>query len=91
VRRVVWSDQALADLEGISLYLAEFSPRAAAHFFNRLKAAGDSLASFAEKGRPAIHGTRELTLVTPYVIRYAVGQDRVHVIRIRHAARQPEP
>ena len=91
MRRVVWSDQALADLEDISLHLAEFSPRAAAHFFNRLKAAGDSLASFAEKGRPAIHGTRELTLVTPYVIRYAVGQDRVHVIRIRHAARQPEP
>ena len=46
---------------------------------------------FAEKGRPAIHETRELTSVKPYVIRYAVRQDRVYVIRIRHAARRPEP
>jgi len=91
VRRVIWSDQALADLESISLYLAAFSPRAAARFFSLLKEAGDSLAMFAEKGRPAIHETRELTSVKPYVIRYAVRQDRVYVIRIRHAARRPEP
>lgn len=47
--------------------------------------------SFAEKGRPAIHGTRELTTVKPYLIRYTVAGDRVYIIRIRHAARRPEP
>ncbi|MBA4805835.1 MAG: type II toxin-antitoxin system RelE/ParE family toxin [Brevundimonas sp.] len=91
MRRVVWTDQALADLEAISLYLASFSPRVAARFFVRLKAAGDSLASFAEKGRPAIHGTRELTTVKPYLIRYTVAGDRVYIVRIRHSARRPAP
>lgn len=91
MRRVVWTDQALADLEAISLYLADFSPRTAARFFLRLKAAGDGLAAFAEKGRPAIHGTRELTTEKPYLIRYMVAGDRVYIIRIRHAARRREP
>ena len=91
MRRVIWTDQALADLEAISLYLADFSPRTAARFFIRLKKAGDGLSSFAEKGRPAIHATRELTTVKPYLIRYMVAGDRVYIIRIRHAARRPEP
>ncbi|MFY8163418.1 MAG: type II toxin-antitoxin system RelE/ParE family toxin [Brevundimonas sp.] len=52
MRRVIWTDKALADLETISLYLADFSPGAAARFFIRLKEAGDRLALFAERGRP---------------------------------------
>ncbi len=91
VRRVIWSDQALADLETISLYLAEFSPGAAAHFFIQLKEAGDSLTHFAERGRPSRGGTRELTSLRPYIIRYRVAEDRVHIVTIRHAARRPEP
>jgi plasmid stabilization system protein ParE len=89
VRRVVWTDQALADLETISLYLADFSPGVAARFFIRLKEAGDSLALFAERGRPSGRGTRELTSVRPYIIRYRVAEDRVYVVTVRHAARRP--
>jgi plasmid stabilization system protein ParE len=55
-----------------------------------LKAAAESLAHFAERGRPAIHGTRELTLVKPYLIRYATLPDRAEVVTIRHSARRPE-
>lgn len=89
MRRVIWTDQALADLETISLYLAEFSPRAAVRFFIQLKEAGDSLMSFAERGRPSGRGTRELTSVKPYIIRYRVEEDRVYVVTVRHAARRP--
>ncbi len=90
MRLVVWTDQALSDLEDISLYIADFNPAAAARFFIRLKAAAESLAHFADRGRPAIHGTRELTLVKPYLIRYAILPDRVEVVTIRHSARRPE-
>jgi addiction module RelE/StbE family toxin len=90
VRRVVWTDQALADLEEISLYIADFNPAAAARFFIRLRSAADSLAEFAERGRTSIHGTRELTLVRPYLIRYQIRGDRIEVVTIRHAARRPE-
>jgi len=89
VRRVIWTDQVIADLETISLYLADISPKAAARFFIRLKAAGDSPALFAERGRPSGRGTRELTLVKPYIIRYRVAEDRVYVVTVRHAARRP--
>jgi len=89
VRRVIWSDQALADLEAISLYLADFSPRAAKRFFIQLKEAGDSLALFAERGRPSGRGTRELTSMKPYIVRYAVTEDGVYIVTVRHAARRP--
>lgn len=89
MRRVVWTEQALADLEEISLYIAEFNPAAASRFFIRLKTAAESLSTFAERGRPSIYGTRELTLVRPYLIRYAVRPDRIEIITIRHAARRP--
>ncbi|WP_439476235.1 type II toxin-antitoxin system RelE/ParE family toxin [Brevundimonas sp.] len=91
MRRVIWSDQALADLETISLYHAESSPHAAARFFTQLKEAGDSLALFAERGRPSSRGTRELTSVKPYIVRYWVAEDRVYIVTVRHAARRPEP
>lgn len=92
MRLVIWTDQALSDLEDISLYIADFNPAAAARFFIRLRAAAESLAHFADRGRPAIHGygTRELTLVKPYLIRYAILPDRVEVVTIRHSARRPE-
>ena len=89
MRRVVWTDQALADLETISLHLADFSSDVAARFFVRLKEAGDRLALFAERGRPSGRGTRELTSVKPYIIRYRVVEDRVYVVTVRHAARRP--
>ena len=89
MRRVVWTGQALADLETISLYLADFSPDVAARFFIRLKEAGDRLALFAERGRPSGRGTRELTSVKPYNIRFRVVEDRVYVVTVRHAARRP--
>lgn len=90
MRVVVWTDQALTDLEDISLYIADFNPAAAARFFIRLKAAAESLAQFSDRGRPAVHGTRELTLVKPYLIRYSIGLDQVEVLTIRHSARKPE-
>ncbi len=90
MRRLIWSPDALRDLIDIQNYLAEFNPAAAARFFMRLKAAGDSLAEFSDRGRPIGRGRRELVIVKPYVIRYVVLKAEVRVLSIRHSARKPQ-
>lgn len=55
--------------------------------------AGDSLVNFPSRGRP-VGGNpllRELVFVRPYLIRYRVKPrlQQVHILRIRHGARQP--
>lgn len=52
----------------------------------RLKAAGDSLAEFPERGAPISGGRRQLTHIPPYLIRYRVASDLVVILDIRHAA-----
>ncbi len=90
VGRVIWSDQALDDLEEIGRYIAGFNPAAAVRLLIRLRAAGESLRDFPDRGRPAFVGTRELTSMSPYVIRYWVEADEVVIVRVRHGARRPE-
>jgi plasmid stabilization system protein ParE len=90
MRRLIWSPDALGDLVDIQSYLAEFNPAAAARFFIRLKASGDSLAEFADRGRSIGRGRRELVIVKPYVIRYIVLDAEVRILSIRHSARRLE-
>jgi toxin ParE1/3/4 len=88
---VIWSPAALRDTAEIHAYLVQFNPPAAEERLARaLLAAGDSLVSFPNRGRP-VPGTalRELTVVYPYVIRYRVAADHVRILRVRHGARRP--
>lgn len=89
MRRVVWADEAVANLESIAAYISDFSPLAAQRLALRLKSAADSLADHAERGRSAGRGARELTVIYPYVIRYTVDKTTVRILRIRHGARRP--
>jgi len=91
MRRLIWSPDALRDLIDIQSYLAEFNPAAAARFFVRLKAAGDSLAEFSDRGGSIGRGRRELVIVKPYVIRYIVLDDEVRILSIRHSGLRPQP
>ncbi|WP_415013583.1 type II toxin-antitoxin system RelE/ParE family toxin [Brevundimonas sp.] len=91
MRRVVWSPDAASDLDELCRYIADFNPAAAIRFSIRLRAAADSLSEFAELGRPGPLDTRELAVVKPYLVRYAVVGDEVLVISIRHGARRPKP
>ena len=86
---VVWSDQALQDLEAIHHHIAADKPMAASAFARTLYEAGDSLQQLPRRGRPAPDGTRELTAVRPYLIRYHFdeGQDVVTIITVWHGAR----
>lgn len=91
MRRLIWAPKALDDLIDIQAYLNEFNPSAGRRFFMMLKAAGDSLDAFPDRGRPIGGGRRELTIIRPYVIRYRVADTEVRILSIRHAARRPEP
>ncbi len=86
---VRFSQQALRDLVDIQRYVACDRPMAAIRLGQRLVLACDSLNEFPHRARMGIiPGTRELTVVRPYVIAYRVLPDGdVGIIGIWHGAR----
>jgi len=90
LRKIVWTDDAVAHLEAIVTYISAFNPDAAAALGERLITVADSLAEFAFRGRDAGDGKREMTTVWPYVLRYRVDGETVFILRIRHGARDEE-
>ncbi|MDY6922679.1 MAG: type II toxin-antitoxin system RelE/ParE family toxin [Pseudomonadota bacterium] len=91
MRRIVWADEALENLEAIGSYIRDFNPGASRRLTQRLVEVAESLAVFPDRGRAISATRRELPVVRPYLIRYAVTPDEVHILKIRHAARRPEP
>jgi addiction module RelE/StbE family toxin len=87
--QVIWSPQALRDLDLIQSYIGQFDPTAAVRIVNALIDAGDSLEAFPNRGRPGAHRRRELPSVPPYVIRYRVVVDDVFIEAVKHGARRP--
>ncbi len=90
---VRWSARALADLEAIQDYLLERSPSAALRMVTVLRAAGETLSTMAQRGRPGRWpGTRELIVAnTPYLIPYRVRGEVVEILRVFHGARRWPP
>lgn len=86
--RVYWTFSALADLEEIRRYIAEFNPGAAHDLAENLIAAGNSLVTLPHRGRSGGDNVRELTTVYPYIIRYEIRGDDVRILRVRHGMRR---
>jgi toxin ParE1/3/4 len=63
LRRIVWTDEALANLEAITDYISAFNPVAAERLAGRLIELADGLAEYSERGRGAGGGRREMTIV----------------------------
>ena len=85
---VVWTREAVTNVELIRAYIQQFDPGASRRVAERLIAAVDSLAQFPDRGRPVSDGRRELVTISPYLIRYRVSGDTVIVLRVRHGARE---
>ncbi len=81
--QVIWT-------RGAASELAEFSPLAAQRLAARLVSAARGLETSPNRGRQISRGRRELTIIPPYVIRYAHVGDRVLILEIRHGAREPD-
>ena len=85
---VLWEPAAIADLDDILTYIEQFDLAAALRYEGALRALGESLAEFPNRGRPAANGTREMTSVPPYVLGYRVERNEVRILSIRHGRRQ---
>jgi addiction module RelE/StbE family toxin len=90
LRKIVWTDEALEQLEAIVTYVSVYDLAAAERLADRLIELADSLAEFSDRGREAGDGRREMTIVWPYILRYRVEGDGVIILRIRHGARQDD-
>jgi addiction module RelE/StbE family toxin len=90
LRRIIWTAEAVENLEAICIYVSAFNPAAAARLAERLIDLADSLAEYSERGRDAGAGKREMTIVWPYILRYRVDGDTVVILRIRHGAQDSD-
>jgi toxin ParE1/3/4 len=88
---IVWSPQALDDLESLRAYIAKDSPIAAARIALRIVDGVETvLSENPELGRQGrVAGTRELAIArTPYIVPYRVRGKTVEVLRVYHGARK---
>ena len=93
MRRVVWSKDAIDDLDGIIAYIAERNPTAARRVIDRIEQAGLRLGEIAT-GRPGrVSGTYERVVPgLPYILAYAIqplpaGEELIVILRAIHGAR----
>lgn len=77
---------ALADLVRIRAYIGAFNPAAAERMAARLLETSVLLDVNLMIGRPAVNGTREVTIVPPYIIVYRITGNHIRILRIWHGA-----
>ena len=89
--RVVWREQADADLDTLYNWVAEQADPDVAHrYVLRIEETAGKLANFPSRGRPrdAIgSGLRSIPFERSVTIFYEVGKDEVQVVRVIHARR----
>lgn len=89
---VIYSEAALADLDGLTAYIAADNAEVAARFANRLVDLAESLRNMPRKGRP-VKGWPDVRVIvlSPYLIFYhfEARENRVEVLRFWHGARHP--
>ena len=89
--RIVWSDEALDDLQSLRAFIGQDSPKAARDMALRIASAVERLLEpHPDIGRPGrVAGTRELVIAqTPYIVPYRVDAGAILVLRGYHAARR---
>jgi toxin ParE1/3/4 len=89
-RKIVWSYEAVADLEALAEYIARDSTFYAASFVQEIRDASRSLARFAERGRvvPELSNSkiREL-FIKDYRLVYDIEKGRIVILGLIHGKR----
>ena len=88
--RVIWTRQAVEDVEAIKAYVARDSVQYASFLVERVVAAVDRLESFPESGRvvPEVgDGSLREVIFGSYRVVYRVQAESVQVVTVHHGAR----
>jgi plasmid stabilization system protein ParE len=86
---VIWSSEALDDLDGIAAFITESNPAAAAALVVRIEDVTEPLSLFPYMGRPGrVHGTRELFPHPNYCLIYEVKAACIEVTGVAHVRRE---
>jgi toxin ParE1/3/4 len=92
-RLVLWSEDALEELDTSIAYIAARNPSAARKVLTEIRKAGDMLGVAATGRRGRVSGTYEKSVTgRPYIIAYALsplseGGERVVILHVIHTAR----
>jgi toxin ParE1/3/4 len=88
--KVIWSEQALLDVEHIRDYIVQDSPAYAQPFIERLLHATRHLPAFPESGRPMPEANspsiREV-IYQGYRIVYRLRSDTIEIVMVAHGSR----
>ncbi len=90
MRKVLFSPEAIEDLEAIWLYIAQDSPARADDFLDKLYTlCNDNLASFPEIGTERDYLDKDISVFPykSYLIFYRYNISRIEIIRILHGSR----
>jgi toxin ParE1/3/4 len=87
-----WTDQAVADLAAVRVFIEQDSPHYASVVVSRIVRAVDRLKDFPRSGRvvPEFeHDAVREVVERPYRVIYRLlREDEIHVLTIHHSARQ---
>jgi toxin ParE1/3/4 len=90
--RVRYTSTALLEVGDILTYIADDSPRAAARVSAEIERTVERLSRYPlSSSREADEGDTRVARVGryPYLIFYAIEEDEVVILQVRHGARQP--
>lgn len=91
--KIVYTDEALADLESISNWLTVHYPTIAPLVARRIQSVVAHIARWPHSARRVVErpGVRAVPLGRyPYVIFYRIADDTIEILHIHHGARQRE-
>jgi toxin ParE1/3/4 len=88
--KIVWTKQAIADLNYAYDYVSERSSESAENIIERIEKSLQALSDFPEMGRQGrVAGTRELVVAkTPFILPYRVHKNRIEILGVIHGNRR---
>jgi addiction module RelE/StbE family toxin len=88
--KVVWLEQAFADLQAVRAYVSAHNPAAARKVASRIRKTVPHLTAHPHLGRPTdVQDIREMTVAgLPDLLAYRVREDRIEILRVFHTSQQ---
>ena len=90
---IVWSEEALSDLEAIGEYFERTSPQYASAIVSRLYSSVEKLAEYPKLGRtvPEVeHESLRELIVEEYRVVYQFWEERIEIVTVLHSHRDLE-